>query len=74
METPLPCPFCGGEVATTELTNELSINKDQAPILKGSSLYYIQCYNDDCEVNPRIDRPSNSEEEVIRRWNKRKEN
>ena len=73
MEKPLPCPFCGGKVAPTKLTN-ISMNKDQALVYEGSGRYYIQCYNDDCEVNPRIDRPSDTEEEVICKWNKRKEN
>jgi len=60
--TPLPCPFCGGEVAPYEL-------KDIPP--GKSSRYYIRCWNDDCEVNPSIDRPSDSKEEIITKWNKR---
>ncbi len=58
MINPLPCPFCGGEVSVYKLNRWDN--------------YYISCYND-CEVNPRIDRPSSNEEEVISRWNKRKE-
>lgn len=65
MEEPLPCPFCGGEVAPNEL---------EGCFKKDISRYYIHCWNNDCEVNPRIDRPSNSMEEVIHKWNKRKEN
>lgn len=61
MSESLPCPFCGGEVAPDEISNWDG----------GNSRYYIQCYNDDCEVNPSIDRPSNNEEEIIQRWNKR---
>ena len=53
---PLPCPFCGGEVAPTKVSD------DQ---------HYIQCYNDECEVRPAINVPSDSEEKVILRWNKR---
>lgn len=53
----LLCPFCGGEVAPYEINGR----------------YYLQCYGDNCEVNPRIDRPSESEEETILKWNKRKE-
>lgn len=56
---PLPCPFCGGEVAPFALCD--------------SHHHYIQCYNDDCEVNPGIRKPSDTEEEVIARWNERKE-
>lgn len=58
---PLLCPFCGGEVAPYELKDGWG----------GPSRYYIKCHNDNCEVNPSINRPSNSEEEVIQRWNKR---
>lgn len=64
MEELLPCPFCGGAVAPHEL-------KD---VMGGSSRYYLTCDNDDCEVNPSINRPSDSQEEIIRRWNKRNEN
>jgi hypothetical protein len=64
MEEPLPCPFCGGEIAPYELTDWAG----------GNSRYYIQCYNNNCEVNPSMNRPSDSEENAVRRWNKRKEN
>ena len=63
MEELLPCPFCGGKVAPHEITDWAG----------GNSRYYITCYNNDCEVSPDIGRPSDREEEVIRRWNKRKE-
>ena len=63
MNEPLPCPFCGGEVASNQLSDWAG----------GNSRYYIQCYNDDCEVRPAINIPSDSEEKVIHRWNKRKE-
>lgn len=55
---PLPCPFCGGEVAPYQIS---------------TGQCYIQCYNDNCEVRPAINAPSESEEEVIRKWNKRQE-
>lgn len=64
METPLPCPFCGGEVAPYQGGN-------YHPDLKR---YYMKCWNNYCEVNPGIDIPSHSEKEVIHRWNKRKAN
>lgn len=56
---PLPCPFCGGEVAWFKVSD---------------TQYYIQCYNNECEVRPAINVPSDSAEEVISRWNQRKEN
>lgn len=62
MEEPLVCPFCGGEVAPNE-----------QKFTDGHSHYYIYCWNDDCEVNPSIQRPSHSYKEVIHKWNKRKE-
>lgn len=62
--SPLPCPFCGREVAPYK-------SEFKHHTIKSRTKYYIQCYNDNCEVNPSIDRPSDSEEKVIRQWNKR---
>jgi Lar family restriction alleviation protein len=56
----LPCPFCGGDVAP-----------HKREFIDGSISYYMYCCNDDCEVNSKIDRPIDSEEEIIRLWNKR---
>jgi hypothetical protein len=63
MEEPLPCPFCGEDVAPNE-----------HKFIDGHIHYYLTCWNDDCEVNPEIKRPSHSKEEIICKWNKRKEN
>lgn len=58
MNEPLPCPFCGREVAPYKISTGQN---------------YIQCYNNDCEINYVICGPYDNEEELIRRWNKRDE-
>lgn len=59
-----PCPFCGGEVAPQQGKKILGI----------PGKYYLKCWSDDCEVNPGIDRPHDTEEAIITAWNKRTNN
>lgn len=62
MTEPLPCPFCGEDVAPNIIQ-----------VIGCSDRYYIQCYSSECEVNPSISRSSQNEEQVIKKWNKRKD-
>lgn len=58
---PLPCPFCGAAVSPYK----------GGQYCEQIERHYIKCYNKYCEINPGTAIPSGSEEEVIRRWNKR---
>lgn len=64
MKNPLPCPFCGGEVAVGE----------QKPIPPCTeSRFRIQCFGNECEIWPETRGVHTTEDSVIAAWNKRKE-
>lgn len=55
--SPLPCPFCGAEPKFWE---------------NSSDVFYLDCSNQSCLIQPRLQDSAKTRESAIKAWNTRK--